>query len=294
MSYIPDVKVSNQYVPTEATEGARNIWKALSEGKSVCNGAVYIQQNILARLGIQSIELSSGTHSYLLIKTEEGNIISDATWDLPDTLYGAMPTYFGVTYEELRKREDGLSNAHKLENPPNDVVEISEEELREIYHSIGLTDENKSFKFPLYYKFKELETQQFETQEEKINFFLEIITNEFQKETTHLQETRRIIEVFLKEMGIDEKDVTTRYVYDKEDTKCKNPKLVLHINSENMKNKVKFLNIDNMSFEDIEIEELDKNYKKHDLDTREEFWKKYMKTQDKEITINKEKSDEEK
>lgn len=285
VSYLPDVKVSGEYVPTKITGGARNIWKALSEGKSVCNGVTYIQQNILARLGIKTRELSSGSHSFMLVETDEGNIISDATWDLTNTLYGAMPTHFGVTYEDLRKREQGLSNAHKLEETPENIVGIEEEELREIFHSIGFTDENRSFKFPLYYKFKGLEEKHFENQQEKITAFLEIITKDFPKEATHLQETRSIIESFIEEIGVAKENITTRYVYDRDDEECKNPHLILHIDDEEMKNKVKFLNIDKMSFDDIEIEELDKQYKKHDLDTREPFWKQYIKTQEKEVTI---------
>ena len=36
------------------------------------------------------------------------------------------------------------------------------------------------------------------------------------------------------------------------------------------------LNLDEMSFNNLEIEEFDKRYNVHELDTSEPFWKKYL------------------
>ena len=133
ISYAPDFNFNGMFVNSENSTDTRNIWKSLVNGKSVCNGITSIVRNILSRVGISTKELSSDTHSFLLVETEDGNIIIDPTWDLKNTLYGARPMYFGKTYEQLREQEQGLSNAHKLKYPPENVIEIPEEELREIF-----------------------------------------------------------------------------------------------------------------------------------------------------------------
>ena len=293
ISYVPDINFSGKYIDSKTAKNSRNIWKSLIEGKSVCNGITYIQQNILSRLGIKSRELSSPTHSFLLIETEEGNIISDATWDLSKSLYGARPEHFGVAYEELRKREEILSNAHKLENPPEDVIEISDKELREIYHSIGFTNEDRTFKFPLYDIFQEINNEEKYTVQEKTNVFLERLTEKFPEEVKHLQETRNMLEIFIEQLGIQSKDISTRYVYNKDDVNCENPNLILHINSQEMKDKIKILNLKNMNFDDINIDDFDRQFKSHDEDTREPFWKQYIKNKDEVINEN-QKTNEEK
>lgn len=138
VSYIPDFNFNGMYANSQTTTDSRNIWKSLVTGKSVCNGITSIARNIMARIGINTKELDSGTHTFILAQVKEGNIIIDPTWDLRRSLYGARPMYFGKTYEQIRSIETELSNAHKLEKPLGNVLEISDEELREIYHSLRI------------------------------------------------------------------------------------------------------------------------------------------------------------
>lgn len=276
ISYVPDFKFSGKYINSPVANNARNIWKSLVEGRSVCNGVTSIQRNILARLGIETQELSSGTHSFMLSKTEEGNIITDATWDLSNTLYQAKPQYFGVTYENLRKQEQGISNAHRLKVPPENVIDISDKELREIYHSIGLTNEDRTFKFPILKKIEEINSKEFISLKEKLDLFFNIVTQDFSKETSHLSETRSILEQCLDELGVREQDITTKFVYKKEDKDSENPFLIIHLGTKELKDKVKIFNNDLLKFEDKDIEEFDEQYKIHEFDTVQPFWKEYL------------------
>ena len=276
VSYIPDFNYIQNYINLPIVNNSRNIWKSIVDKKSVCNGITEIQRNILSRLGIKTEELSSGTHSYMLTQTEEGNIITDATWDLKNTLYGARPMYFGVTYEELLEQEKGISNAHKLKNPPENVIKIPEEELREIYYSIGLTSEDRKFFLPILEKVNNINNQEFNSTEEKIDMFLTMFIQNFSREATHLSETRSMLEVCINDLGIKSQDIKTKFVYSKDDEDCEKPYLITHINNETTKDKIIFLNIDEMKFDKIDIREFDKSYKVHDLDTSNAFWKQYL------------------
>lgn len=276
ISYIPDFNFAGKYVNSPMANNSRNIWKSIVDEKSVCNGVTYIERNILSRMGIKTRELSSGTHSFLLTETEEGNIITDATWDLSNTLYKARPQYFGITYEDLRQQEEGLSNAHKLENPPENVIEISDEELREIYHSIGLTREDRTFPFPMLDKLQEINSKEFISTEEKLKTFLNMLNKDFSKESTHLSETRNIIEMCIEELGISKNNLKTRFVYQKEDEDSEKPYLIFHIDTEDLRDKIRFFDMDEMKFKDINLKEFDEKYKLHDLDTTEPFWKIYL------------------
>lgn len=276
ISYIPDFNFAGKYVNSPMANNSRNIWKSIVDEKSVCNGVTYIERNILSRMGIKTRELSSGTHSFLLTETEEGNIITDATWDLSNTLYKARPQYFGITYENLRQQEEGLSNAHKLENPPENVIEISDEELREIYHSIGLTREDRTFPFPMLDKVQEINSKEFISTEEKLKTFLNMLNKDFSKESTHLSETRNILEMCIEELGIPKNNLKTRFVYQKEDEDSEKPYLIFHIDTEDLRDKIRFFDMDEMKFKDINLKEFDEKYKLHDLDTTEPFWKIYL------------------
>lgn len=283
ISYVPDFNFSGRFVNSPISSNTRNIWKSVVDGKSVCNGIVSITRNILSRAGVHTRELSSGTHSFLLAETEEGNIITDPTWDLKNSLYGARPMYFGKTYEQLREQEEGLSNAHKLETPPENVIEIPEQELREIYHSLGYTKEDRTFIFPILDKVTEVKSHRYENTVEKLNAFFTMFNSEFPKEAMHLSETRTILESCLYELGIEPKNLITKFIYDKKDKECQSPYLSLLINSEQGEQQmVYYLDSETMQFRNIKLNELGDKYKTHNLDTAEPFWKKYLSKEERE------------
>lgn len=287
ISYTPDFCFSGKYATDSKAKSTRNIWKSIESGESVCNGIATIERNILSRIGVKTRELSSVIHSFVMIESEEGNILSDPTWDLTNALFEGRPMYFGKTYEQLREWDGPLSKAHKLNNEPENVIGIDEEELREIYHSIGFTTEDRKFKFPILDKVNEINSKQFESSNERIRAFLQMFSTEFTSQLTHLSETRTMLERCMPELGIDDKNLTTKFVYLKEDEESQNPYLCLHINDEEMKNEIAILNTDNMQFEYVDLKSFDQLYKQHDLDTREAFWKKYL--QREEMAVEQEK-----
>ena len=277
ISYIPDSNYNTISDSHITITGTRNLWNALSSGKSICRGITSIEQNILFRIGIQTKELSSGIHSYLLIVTEEGNIITDATWDLANTLFDAKPYYFGVTYDELVGQEKDIANSHRLKNPPQSVIRISDEELRNIYYSIGIIGEDFKFPLPILKRLQEINLGNYQSLKEKVTAFFKMFIDEFPNELTHLSETRGMLQQWITELGIDSRRIITKFVYSKKDIQCTNPYLVVSIDTEEMRDFVFLLDAEKSKFEEIGIEELDNNYMVNRFDTSRPFWKKYFK-----------------
>lgn len=276
ISYLPDCAFRGRFANAKESKDSRNIWRALVNGESVCDGIVDIQRNILSRLGIETTALHSKSHDYLLTKTEEGNIITDPTWDLSNSCFGARPNYFGRTYEELRKDDEPLSNAHKLETPPEDVISISEQELREIYHSIGLTNEDRTFPLPILGEVEKINEQGYKTSDEKYAALFEMFSQKFPEKSRHLSESRSILKSAFVNLGLDGKEIISEFVYSLDDEEFSNPLLVFHNNSEKSKRVVKILGKKDGSFTTMDLEEFDKKYRLHRLDTLEPFWKKYL------------------
>lgn len=277
ISYVPDFNFNGAFVNSENAQWTRNIWQSLVRRESVCNGIISISRNILSRTGIATKELVSGGHSFLLAEIEGGNIITDPTWDLKNTLYGARPMYFGKTYEQLREQENGLSNAHKLDNPPENVIEISEKELREIYYTLGFAKEDRTFRFPILDKVSEIEGNTYESSKQRLSAFFEMFTKNFSQEATHLSETRTLLQDCLYTLGIKPRDLTTKFIYKKEDIDCNNPHLCLLVNDEQKREQMVYcLDSEMMKFIDMDVEELDNKYKLHDLDIVKPFWEKYL------------------
>ena len=267
ISYVPDYNYNTLITNSPILSGTRNIWKSLSDSRSICNGITAIEQNILFRLGIKTTELSSGIHSYLLTETEDGNIITDATWDLTSALYGGKTNYFGITYEELCMQEREIANSHRLKNHPENVISISENELRDIYYSIGIVGEDRKFPLPILAKTQAVNNQNYNSSEEKITYFFDMFINEFPEEAKHLCETRNILQQCLEEIGIEKNRITTKFVYEKCDRQCLKPYLVIHINDETINRKIMLLNPNKRTVECIEISNFDKQYMVHRLDT---------------------------
>ena len=289
ISYYPDFVFDGKEFNTALNK--RSMWKSLTKGLNVCNGITSIEKNILKRIGVDSRVLSSGTHAFLLSEVEGGNLISDATWDLSSSLYQGKPQYFGLTYKELREKEKGISESHRLENPPENVVKIDDKELRDIYKSIGITDENGNFKMPIYHEIQKINSRTWENNQEKLNAFLKMFTEKFPKEATHLSETREILEYSMITLGIDKNLVNTRFVYNKDDKNNQKKILALHIGEKELENTMHILNLETMNFDKIELREFDKQYRTHTLDTTTPFWKKYIKENELEEDVDKDREE---
>ena len=286
VSYCPDFKYACQDNSFSITENTRIMWNALSSGIGVCNGIAHINMSILSRLGIDSEFLNGKAHEYLCIKTDEGNIITDPTWDLFRTLYDGRPNYFGRTYEDIIESEKPFT-AHVVKNPPDNVISIPEDEMREIFHSIGLTDEERKFPAPILQLVNQIE----ETDKSKrIDDFFKLYMESFKEESTHICESIDMLEACMCDLQVNK--VSFRCVYRKEDVECKEPILIFHSGDEELKDNVYiFPGKTEDCLKMMKVNEFDHNYKIHNRDERIPFWREYMKNN---LEIEKEKEEYEK
>ena len=285
LSYSPNFNFS-QKAQSQEIEDTRNIWKSIVNGRSVCNGISEATVYILSKIGIEAKVLASKTHNFVMAELEEGNIILDPTWDLIYTLYEGKPAHFGKTYEQLRKEDGPLRDSHKLENVPENVIEIEDSELRQIHRNIGIAKEDGSFKCPVL-KDLGIINKSFNTDKEKIENFLEMFANKYNDQAKHLSETRSMLEICMQQFGFEtninkdksnkDKIVTTKFVYKNNDSKCDKPYLILHFSSSELKDNIKILNLEEKKVENLEIKEFEKQYMLHNQDTSRPFWKEYIK-----------------
>ena len=185
----------NPYFDTEVenTSDERALWKIINTGFGVCNGISQVEQYILSYIGIESELVSSGTHSYLMIKEIEiprsdgtivkGDTLMDPTWNLTSNRFDAFPNHFCKSYEEIRKfdiTKDGKdTKSHKneeLEKKTNSLIEIEESMAHKIYARIGIAKENGHFYIEDRVKeSREVALNQTLSIEEKIDKQLEIV-----------------------------------------------------------------------------------------------------------------------
>ena len=154
LSYTPE-----QGTEVEDSSEQRNLWEIVAKKNGVCNGIAQLEQYMLGRIGIESERVSSGCHSFLMVKdigipTEDGikkgNTLVDPTWDLASSRYDARPLHFCKNYEELRKSDiddDGKDHeCHKNDELESaELIEMDEKSLRALYTSIGIARENGDF-----------------------------------------------------------------------------------------------------------------------------------------------------
>jgi len=274
ISYIPDFNYRGNEV--NVARDTRNMWNALANGTSVCNGITYITMSILSRLGIESQQLSnkSGSHSFLAAKTEEGNLLMDPTWDLYSNLYDAKPRYFGKSYEEIREMDRGFT-AHLLENPPEDVLVLSEQELRELYYSIGLANEDRTFTVPILELVSKVNQMQDLNKKQKVEEFFSLYMKSFKKESMHICESKDMLGACMSEMDINERNIIC--VYLKEDVECQNPIMVFHSGEQELAGQIYlFPKDENEELKSMSIKEFDEKYKIHSRAGVIPFWKQYL------------------
>lgn len=288
VSYLTDYNFNNVVPYPDAITDSRNIWKGLATKQAVCNGITAIQRNILSRVGVETQELSSGTHSFMLTRTEDGNVITDATWDLAYTYYGIRPQHFGLSYENFRQKDGNVSRAHKLENPPENVITIEDEELRNIYQSIGSIGPDRKFNSKLPLITGNLNTQYPANLNDRITGLMEAFNTEHKDKLSHLEEFKTILVTALSfiHANIDNEHLFQQCIYSKEDSNFTNPKLITKIIGENQENFMYILDPKSKSLEQTSLEELRDKYNYHKNNTLEPFWNKEIDKETSEISRN--------
>lgn len=154
MSYVPnwDTEVSNE-------DDGRALWEIITTGYGICNGISQVERYMLKRLGIESEMVTSENHAFLLVKNidiptsegiKKGNTLIDPTWNLVASRYGCRPQHFCVSYEEIRKADYDDSGkdyeVHRVDDLLDvQTIQLDESNLRKVYSSIGIADENGKF-----------------------------------------------------------------------------------------------------------------------------------------------------
>ena len=216
VSYTPDYKFSKVNNSNAYLDGKpRNTWTVAANGLGICDGITFLNMSILSRLGIDSEELYSKNHTFLCIKTEEGNIITDPTWDLYMGLFKGKPRYFGRDYNELIESEEPFPS-HLVEEPPENVIGISEQELREIYISIGIAGKDGKFPVPIMKLVNQInDNSKLINKKEKLETFFNGLCNEnsegFRKECYHICELTDILGPCMYQLKIEKADYRCVY-----------------------------------------------------------------------------------
>lgn len=152
INYSPDF-----YTEVFDEGGARALWKIINSGYGVCNGIAQVEQYILAKAGIDAQIVSGEGHAFLKLKNIElpnkegkyvkGNTILDPTWNLTAQKYGGMPNYFCKSYKKIKKMDNDMDTlSHKNDEELSDAtLNLDEQNLRQIYSSIGIANENGEF-----------------------------------------------------------------------------------------------------------------------------------------------------
>ena len=190
VSYSPDV-----HTEVEDRIDSKQAWKVINKEYGVCWGIAKIESYMFRRIGQEAKCVESKDHAFvklsnIKVKTSKGmisgNTIIDGTWNLNDNRFGAKPKCFYKSYEKMREMDVDINGkdtqSHLNDEKLKDAnIELDTESLREVYSSIGLTDENK--KFPIFKLSKGIERINAEegTTEEKgkkaLQFFYSLYPN---------------------------------------------------------------------------------------------------------------------
>ena len=238
------------YSPSHGTEvenkeNEKCVWRIISTGYGICDGISALVKYILKKVKIDSEIISGGTHKYLKIKNIEiptndgmikGDTLLDPTWNLAAHRFGCMPSLFCVTYNEVRKadfEEDGKdSGAHRnnqLEEKDAKLIKLDNTILRQVFRSIGLT--NESGKFPatqLCENIKEIERMNTGAQDQLANRF-KALKNYYPEFAECMNSTIKILQSIVLEHSENfnyENCISSR-VYRKDDIK-KQPVLFVY------------------------------------------------------------------
>ncbi len=149
------------YLDTEIynSKEVQNMWKVANKKTGVCWGISELEKYILSKIGIEAEVIKNRTHVFLKLKNIElpqkdgevvkGDTYLDSTWNLSINRYGGLPENFCNSYEEIRKYDKieskGIdTEAHKI-NENGVTLSLDKRNVREIFKSIGATDEKGNF-----------------------------------------------------------------------------------------------------------------------------------------------------
>ena len=260
---------------------SRALWKIIDSEYGVCNGISQLEQYILKRVEIESEIVSSDSHSFLKLKNIKipgkdgtniiGNTILDPTWNLSAHRYGAYPDDFCRSYEEIRKHDlssDGKDlMCHKNDEMLSDAtLEIESEVLREVFHSIGLTKENRDFPIKDLIDSSDKISKSDISIDEKVKKQLELLEKTNQSFAKCQNSTSSIISsILLNNESMKFNKCVVNRVFNKEDVK-KSPILYVYYDTGDNKQNFFVANKETGKFEEVEAEVFKKKYECYSMD----------------------------
>ena len=239
ISYSPD---NDTEVYSE--DESRPLWKVIASRYGVCNGISQVEQYILGRIGIEAEMISSDEHTFLKIKnidipnkegsTIKGDTIVDPTWNLASHKYDAFPENFCKSYEEIREEDINDDNtdskAHEIEGESeNKTIGLDEQSLRNIFASIGLANENGSFKIGNLMAIRKIADLANLGEVESIEQKLLALSKYYTEFASSPKETTKILKSLIRSgKNLDFNRCVIDRVYEREDTN-KRPVLYVYI-----------------------------------------------------------------
>lgn len=261
---------------------SRALWKIISFGYGVCNGIAKVEQYMLKRAGIESEFINSANHAFLKIKDIElpnengkfvkGNTVVDVTWNLTANRFGAMPDCFCKSYEEIRKRDINKAGedcqCHKNDEALQDAtLNLNEINLRLLYRSVGLTNEQGEFPLKSLVGISKAIDTVFEKQPERnvSNQFL-LLQRFFPEFATYPNSSMSVLkDVLLNNENLKFDKCVINRVYNRQD-KGKRPVLYVYMDSDELGKKFYFADKDSRQFVEIAQEEFVKQFECYRMD----------------------------
>lgn len=234
-----DYKIGNKvsYSPDANTEvddriGSRSAFKVINKGYGICWGIAKIESYMFRRIGQEAECIESENHAFVKLSNVKvmtakgminGNTIIDGTWNLNDNRFGAKPQCFCKSYEKMREMDVDL-NGEDTESHLNDEklgdanIELDDESLRDVYWSIGLTDENKMFPIMKFKKLLKRINDEGGSTEEIAKKQLQLLYNLYPDISKYQCETKFILQnIMLDNKNLNFKRCVIDRVYEKED-----------------------------------------------------------------------------
>ena len=276
ISYSPDwnTEVSN-------VGDARALWKIINSGYGVCNGIAQVEQYMLQKIGIETERISGHNHSFLKLKNIEipneqgelikGDTILDPTWNLTSHRFGAKPSNFCKSYEEIRKN-DIDSNGKDRECHKNDeelvsaTLNLDDQNLRKIFASIGLADKDGNFPIKeLNEKAKAIDAYKY-SPEEKIKMQFDLL-KQYCPEFAACQNstTSALQEIFLDQENFSFNKCVVNRVYEKEDVR-KEPVLYLYVDFQNIGKRFYYADKQEGEFIELPQKEFEEKFECYQMD----------------------------
>lgn len=275
------------FSPDERTEvfntsNCRNIWRIITSGYGVCNGISTAEKYIFDRIGIESEIVDSKAHAFLKIKNIEmplengeivkGNTLLDSTWNLGRNKFGAMPSCFCLSYEDMRKKDiDQKGNDHKSHKNDEDLqdatLSLSEQNLRNLFASIGVADKNGKFPIGNFVEKSKLidkiyAKRQDENISKQLSLFSKLYPNfsECQKETIEM-----LTLISFNNENMDFNKCFISRVYNKSDNE-KKPVLYVYIESSDSKKRFYYADAEEKKFIESHPKEFTKKFECYEVD----------------------------